>query len=597
MQTSETTDILTHLTTLYGDTEGRAAFKSLEALLERYRPRLAAPRPRKSTQRDAILITYGDMVQEAGTAPLATLTDFLSRRVKGAISIVHILPFYPYSSDDGFAVIDYKTVDPSLGDWVYMANLGLHFRLMFDAVINHVSAQSKWFQRFLADDSRYQDYFITVEDGADLSQVFRPRSLPLTTPVQTTSGRKLVWTTFSPDQIDLNYRNPNVLLDIIDALLFYVEHGAEFIRLDAIAFLWKEVGTASTHLPQTHRIVQLMRAILDKAAPQVALITETNVPHADNISYFGDGANEAQMVYNFSLPPLVLHAFHVGDATKLSRWAETLRLPSDHVTFFNFLASHDGIGLMPARGILSEAEIDAIAQRVQALGGHVSFKTNPDGSQSAYELNINYLDALGNPDAPDEDPDTVARRFLASQAIMLALRGVPGIYFHSLFGSRGWPAGVAQTGRYRTINREKLQRGRLESELDDPSGLRRKIFHPYLQLLKARSNEEAFHPKSSQRILFWREAVFALLRGSPDGNERVLCLHNVSNQPQQITIDPGELPLPPAATLTDLISAHPYRLQDGQLHLSFAPYQVLWLKLHMGAEAPVEQQSQTQGRN
>ncbi|MFQ5407357.1 MAG: alpha-amylase family glycosyl hydrolase, partial [Anaerolineales bacterium] len=283
MQTSETTDILTHLTTLYGDTKGRAAFKSLKALLERYRPRLAAPRPRNFTQRDAILITYGDMVQEAGTAPLATLTDFLSRRVKGDISIVHILPFYPYSSDDGFAVIDYKTVDPSLGDWAYLANLGLHFRLMFDAVINHVSAQSKWFQRFLADDSRYQGYFITVEDGADLSQVFRPRSLPLTTPVQTTSGRKLVWTTFGPDQIDLNYRNSNVLLDIIDTLLFYVEHGAEFIRLDAIAFLWKEVGTTSTHLPQTHRIVQLMRAILDKAAPQVVLITETNVPHADNI--------------------------------------------------------------------------------------------------------------------------------------------------------------------------------------------------------------------------------------------------------------------------------------------------------------------------
>ncbi|MFQ5409172.1 MAG: alpha-glucosidase C-terminal domain-containing protein, partial [Anaerolineales bacterium] len=284
------------------------------------------------------------------------------------------------------------------------------------------------------------------------------------------------------------------------------------------------------------------------------------------------------MVYNFSLPPLVLHAFHVGDATKLSRWAETLTLPSDHVTFFNFLASHDGIGLMPARGILSEVEIDAIAQRAQALGGHVSFKTNPDGSQTAYELNINYLDALGNPDAPDEDPDTVARRFLASQAIMLALRGVPGIYFHSLFGSRGWPDGIAQTGRYRTINREKLQRGPLESELADPTALRNKVFYPYLGMLKKRAAEKSFHPNGGQRIVHCHPAIFAVLRSAPDGQEHTLCFHNVSSESQSVAVQLNELPLRPGATLTDLITGQLYHPHNGELDLSLAPYQALWLR-------------------
>src|SRR5690606_35016656 len=108
----------------------------------------------------------------------------------------------------------------------------------------------------------------------------------------------------SADQVDLNFKNPAVLLATTRALLFYVEHGAKFIRLDAIAYLWKEIGTPCIHLPQTHQVIQLMRAVLDEVAPDVRLITETNVPHPDNISYFGAGTNEAQLVYNFALPPL-----------------------------------------------------------------------------------------------------------------------------------------------------------------------------------------------------------------------------------------------------------------------------------------------------
>ncbi|HEY4723859.1 MAG TPA: alpha-amylase family glycosyl hydrolase, partial [Anaerolineae bacterium] len=350
---------------LYGEIAGQAAMTRLQAMLDRYRADLAVSASQRGalSQRDTLLITYADQVRESNTLPLRTLADFCNRHLSGVVSGIHLLPFYPSSSDDGFSVVNYRQVDLALGDWADVARIGRNFRLMFDGVINHVSARSAWFQAFLRDDPRYRDYFIVVNDEPDLSQVIRPRALPLLTSVVTPSGEKKVWTTFSTDQIDLNYHNPTVVLDIINTLLFYVERGAEFIRLDAIAYLWKEIGTTCIHLPQTHRVIQLLRAVLDEVAPQMLLITETNVPHQDNVAYFGDGENEAQLVYNFALPPLVLHTFHTGDARLLSKWAANLSLPSKGVTFFNFLASHDGIGLNPARGILSDDNIDALVTR------------------------------------------------------------------------------------------------------------------------------------------------------------------------------------------------------------------------------------------
>ncbi len=556
-----------HLAFLYGSERAPTLLARLNEIITDFqaeRPYLAAQTDPRVTEQDAILITYGDMVQD-DAAPLRTLAQFLREHLTGLVSGVHFLPFFPYSSDDGFSVIDYWAVNPDLGNWDDVATTGHHFRLMFDAVINHISAHSDWFQGFLHGEPAFQDYFITVEPDTGLSQVFRPRTLPLLTAVETPSGIKYVWTTFSDDQIDLNFANPDVLLKIIELLLFYVTQGAEFIRLDAIGFMWKEIGTNCLHLPQTHRAIQLMRCVLDKVAPRVALITETNVPHEDNISYFGNGRNEAQMVYNFTLPPLTLHAFHTGDAQALSRWAATLALPSDEATFFNFLASHDGIGLTPARGILDDTAVSAIANRVKALGGHVSYKNNPDGSQSAYELNINYLDALGDPDTPEEPVKWVARRFLASQAIMLALRGVPGIYFHSLFGSRGWPEGVAESGRNRTINREKLRRERLERELADETSLRHYVFSGYANLLRQRTAHPAFHPNGGQEVLALHPALFTLRRVSPNKESELLCLHNVSNKKVNATLPDGRF--------TDLLTG-----QDFEGEVAVRPYQILWLQ-------------------
>ena len=539
------------------------------------------PAADRLSERDAVLITYGDQIGEPGRPPLQTLAEFAESHLQGLISAMHLLPFYPYSSDDGFSVIDYRQVNPDLGDWQDIRRLGRRFKLMFDAVINHISRHSGWFQGYLRGESPYRDYFISVEPEIDLSMVVRPRALPLLTPVETAHGTKHVWTTFSDDQIDLNYATPQVMLEILDLLLFYAAQGAELIRLDAIAYLWKEIGTPCIHLPQTHRAVKLFRAVLDAVAPDVLLITETNVPHEDNISYFGaplpDGrTDEAQLVYQFPLPPLVMHSILSGSARALSRWAAGLKPPAGETCFFNFTASHDGIGVMPARGLLTTDEIQALVDATLAHGGQVSYKANPDGSRSVYELNISYLDALSDP-AADEPLEVQVKRFVVSQAIMLALAGMPGIYVHSLLGSRSWQEGVAQTGRNRTINRYKFARATLERELADPTSLRRQVLDAYSSLLKARAAEPAFHPYGSQQVLSLNDGVFALLRTSPDGKGHALCLHNVSGHAQTADLRPAGLHSP-GSIWVDLLTGREVPTGTSELTVRLSPYEVAWLR-------------------
>jgi sucrose phosphorylase len=521
--------IIDHLTFLYGAERAPCLWERLSAMLVDFacrHPELrenVPPPAERLTERDVILITYGDQVTEPGKPPLRALSEV-------------------YSSDDGFSVIDYTRVNPDFGDWADIERLGHTFRLMFDAVINHISRQSDWFRAFLVGDPEFAESFIVVEPGADLSQVVRPRALPLLTAVQTVSGEKLVWTTFSTDQIDLNFANPDVLLRIIEVLLLYVEKGAELIRLDAIAYLWKKLGTSCIHLEEAHRIVKLCRAVLD-----------------------------AQLVYQFPLPPLVLHTLVTGDATRLSTWAAGLTLPSDQTTFYNFLASHDGVGVRPVEGILTPEEVQVLVDRTLAHGGYVSCKTNADGSESVYELNISYFDALSDPQG-GEAQDVQARRFMVSQALMLALQGMPAIYAHSLFGSRNHREGVEQTGRYRSINREKFRRADLEAALADPASLRHQVFYPYLQLLRARAEHPAFHPNGPQRVLNLHPAVFAVLRTAPDGSESLLCLHNVTNT--EIAISPEQ-----RGVLRDIVTGATFPMPDGGGTLTLAPYQVLWLSV------------------
>jgi glucosylglycerate phosphorylase len=564
MDLSKVNDLLDGL---YGHGVGGPVYEQLTRLVENHRLHISTSQPQGLDQGDTILIAYPDQIRQAGQPSLAVLEDFCRLHLLHTLTGIHLLPFYPWTSDDGFSVVDYREVDPRYGGWQEIQRLGQNFKLMFDAVINHVSVSSAWFRSLLEGEKDYGDYFIIPAESDDLSQVVRPRALPLLTEFQTANGMVKVWTTFSADQVDLNYANPQVLLEILDVLLFYVSQGADFIRLDAIAYLWKEPGTTCISLPQTHAIIQLFRVILDQVAPHVMLITETNVPHLDNISYFGDGKNEAHLVYNFSLPPLVLYAFQTGSAETLSRWAQSLDLPAG-ATFFNFLASHDGIGLNPLRGLLPEAEIEAVVERVRAHGGLVSFKDLPGGRQQPYELNINYFDALNDPNAA-EPLETQVDRFVSAHAILLALRGVPAVYFHSLVGSRSWREGAQASGHNRTINRKKLERDELEDLLADPETLPARVFQRLAHLLQVRRAHPAFHPSGDQEVVPAAPGVFALLRSSPDGSERILCLQNISDREEHLASNKFY-----DSWTHDLIEN---KWHNADIPISLKPYQTLWL--------------------
>ncbi|HEV8268228.1 MAG TPA: alpha-amylase family glycosyl hydrolase, partial [Thermoanaerobaculia bacterium] len=461
--------IRTRLAFLYGPENEEAVYREVERVIRvhdahstpQIREKEAAfDRRRRFSQRDAILITYGDLLVSDARAPLRALAHFTQSFFHGLVTTLHILPFFPYSSDRGFSVITYEEVDPRLGSWEEIGKISKRFKLMFDGVFNHVSARSRKFQRFLIGDPEAKDWFRVFSsrgeiDDEDRRLILRPRTTELLTEFATVNGPKYVWTTFSADQVDLNFKNPRVLVSMLEILLTYVRRGADLVRLDAITYLWYELGTRCAHLTQTHEVVKLFRDVLDVCAPHVALVTETNVPHEDNVSYFGGGTDEAQMVYNFALPPLVLHAFHRGSAETLRRWARTLEPPSDETAFFNFLDSHDGIGVMGARGILPEAEILELCRRVEAHGGFVSMKSNGDGTESPYELNTTWWSALNKEDAV-EPFELMVDRFVSSRAIALALRGVPGIYLPSLFGAKNDVDAVKVEGVKRSINRTAL---------------------------------------------------------------------------------------------------------------------------------------------
>jgi sucrose phosphorylase len=537
----------------------------LRGMITDFKARYSPARARSPffSEKDAVLICYADHVREPGVATLKTLRRFLDEYVRESIPAVHLLPFYPYSSDDGFSIVDYFRVQDGFGDWDDVDNIAEEYDLMVDLVINHVSAQSEWFRGFLEGDLAYSDYIIAFERPVDVSSVFRPRTHPLLTRFDTARGERHVWTTFSEDQIDVNFSNPNVLLEYLRILLFYVEHGATIIRLDAIAFLWKELGTRSLHLPQTHMVVKLLRQVLEEVAPNVWIITETNVPHEENISYFGAGDDEAHLVYNFALPPLLMYSFLQGDATQLSRWARSLSPPSQKTAFFNFTASHDGIGVTALREMISASEFRSVLTTVQQRGGRVSHRSVPGQEPIPYELNIVYLNALGGP-AP----------FIASQAIALSLQGVPGIYFGSLIGAENWGEGVEMLGYNRAINRQKFSYNPLTAELDDPSSTKHQVFSAYTKLLLVRSREPLFSPHAAQTILDLHPSIFAAVRSY--GSDSLLVLVNVSDR--EIRLDATPLPnYLQGGAIVDLLTGRKMDVSGG---VTLAPYASRWLKAH-----------------
>ncbi|MBE9043639.1 sugar phosphorylase [Pleurocapsales cyanobacterium LEGE 10410] len=603
--------IFNRLCFLYGETEAEQYLPELERVLKVY---YAHKPPAKIeaennfdpvnrfTEQDVILITYGDLLRSENSSPLASLVHILEQvpGFKKAINTLHILPFFPYSSDRGFSVMDFRAVDPKLGSWQDIARIGDSYQLMFDAVCNHTSSKSKAFQKLLNGSPEYQDIATVYHSPDELSpedrqMILRPRTSNVLTKFQSINGPIWVWTTFSADQIDLNYRNPKVLLWVIETLLLYVRRGADLIRLDAVTYLWQIPGTSCANLKQTHETIKLFRDLFDVVAPGVALITETNIPHKQNIAYFGNGHDEAQMVYNFALPPLVLHTFYREDTTVLAQWAQQLEFPSQSCTYLNILDTHDGIGLMGVKNILSSQDIQYLITRAREHGAFVSYRTGAGGEDEPYEINTTWFSAL-NLDSGNEPLAVQIKRFVASRSLALVLKGVPGIYLHGLIGTSNDVDTVIKTKSKRDINRQIISETVLDKKLKLPNSKVSRLTQALGKLLEIRVQQRAFHPQGEQQILTLSDKCFVVLRIAPGGKEHILTVTNVSNQICQLEIPLAELKSLKLIADTildnnywyDLIGNRGWRVQQQKLFLVLQPYDVVWLVPYVELERSIE---------
>ena len=566
--------IRNRLTKLYTDEQSDELLERLKERIEHYSDALAKTDFKPTwDEKDVVLISYGDSIKQKDEKyALRCLKTFADERLKDLFSVIHLLPIFPYTSDDGFSVADYRSIRSDLGSWEDVNKLGDNFELMFDFVLNHCSRVSLYFADFRGDRDPYKDFFIYEDPEGDWSKVVRPRSTPLLTEIPTHDGLRYVWTTFSADQVDLNYRNPNVLLEMLDILMFYLTQGSRITRLDAIAFLWKEEGTSCLHLPQTHEVVKLMRDLVAATCPGAILLTETNVPHEENISYFGDG-DEAQMVYQFSLPPLLLHAIHSANTQYLYDWLKHLSPPPEGCTYFNFTASHDGIGVRPLEGLLPDEVLKQLLDDMRASGAYVSTRRNTDGKDVPYEINVTYFDSFRNP-GHQSAPWQVAR-FLLSQTVALSLRGVPGIYLHSLLGTPNDHKRVEVTGMTRAINRHQWDMDELSALLEVPESSTSILMNEYSRRIKIRREQPAFHPDAEQLVLDLDDHLLGIMRVAENG-QKIVALYNFTKTFR--TVNTAALRALLGTGIdewVDLLSECSLSTENGELKLK--PYACHWL--------------------
>ena len=562
-------DMIYHANPLGADLDGLAG-ELLELMQLDATQELVLGHKNHWCERDAIVISYGDSVLRPDENPLQTLKCFLDRYTQGLLTGVHLLPFYPWSSDDGFAVLDYSSVNEALGDWADINAIADDYDLMADLVINHCSGRSLWFENFLQGRSPGTGYFYTADPGDDLDTVVRPRTSPLLREVETASGTQYVWCTFSHDQVDLDFRNPEVLKQFVSILRHYLDEGVRIFRLDAVAFLWKTPGTSCINLEETHEVIRLLRTLVEHARPDAIIITETNIPNRENLSYFGNG-NEAHCVYNFSLPPLLLNTLVTGDCSYLKHWLMSMPPARNGTAYFNFIASHDGIGLRPAEGLLSDEELTELIATMEAFGGQVSYRTLGDGQSKPYEINISLFDALQGTVAGADEWGVA--RFVCAHAIMLALEGIPGIYLHSLVGTRNDYQRVENTGHYRAINRHQWGYESLQAALADSASDHNRVFVQMKKLLAIRRRQAAFHPNATQFTLHLKNTLLGFWRQSLDRRQCVFCIANITNQPQPLPL--SDVNLIDTDIWTDLLGG--LQVESRTQVVELQPYQCIWL--------------------
>jgi len=520
-----------------------------------------------------VLITYPDAIYRKDESTLKTLAEFVRNNLSGISSVIHVLPFLPSTSDGGFAVSNYEKVENTFGDWDDLKNLSINHKIMADLVLNHVSSSHPWVHQFMRSDEPGSSYIVSPSKTDTWEEVIRPRNSSLFTNIKTNNGFKNVWTTFGPDQIDVDWRNPNILLEFLKLLVRYINNGAEWIRLDAIAFIWKEPYTTCLHLEPVHLIVKLLNKCLKIIKPTSVLITETNVPEKENLSYLIDG-NEANLAYNFTLPPLLLEAIYTGETDLLYQWLSNWNQLPKSTGLLNFTSSHDGVGLRALEGIMDDKRMHNLLVESEKRGGLVSHRRMSDGKDQPYELNISWWSAMAN--LGSDMKLFQLERFLLSQVFTLSLKGVPAFYLPSILASPNDLDTFRKTGQRRDLNREKFDANQLLDQLNNIESPASKIISFLSHVVKVRSRLKAFHPESFMKCISTHvDNCIIIQRGLGDNIVYVIC--NMSDRFLNIQLLNiiSLLKLSSEKFLIDNITGS--HLSADKLKLS--PYQVLWVSL------------------
>ena len=581
--------IRARLVKLYGECLGSKTFSDLEKLLSKWREpvessldRDVEPTDVGFTEKDSVLIAYGDHLQRANEAPLKTLSQWCTKYLKGILSTIHVLPFHPSTSYEGYAITDYRAVNDKMGGWEDLEELNDSFHLMMDLVLNHCSSQHPWFEQFLANKEPGRRYFTTMENPEEpwLKNVYRARNLPLLHPFQTTCGMKNVWTTYSPDLIDLNWAEPDVFLEFMEIIFDSVARGARIIRLDAFVYLWKKEGTNCINQAENHEFVRLFQDVLLWAnAKRVKILPSiTNVSQEENYAYFGKGeeARKADLIYHLPLSALLLYSLYKGDATVIRLWLAKLPKAPPNRAYLNLAASHDGIGLTWLKDLIPQEAIDELIEEAVEHGALLSSrKKTVEDEDRPWELNATYFSA-SSPKNEQNYEEHIAR-FLATQNVVLALRGVPALYLSLFVAGRNDYERAAEWHDNRAINRGRFSIDEWEKKIQDDKSVERQVLEKLTKMLSVRTSCTAFHPEGDQTIIdTGLKEVLAMVRQSPEGitEETVLCLTNFSNH--KVTLPCSNLGEQFQATnmLFELLTDRSLRA-EGQIEL--APYEVLWL--------------------
>ena len=486
------------------------------------------------SEKTTLVICYGDSVYSKKKKSIRVFQDFFQKKLKNYFDIIHFLPFYPSSSDSGFAVKDHYKVENKLGNWLDIKNVSKSSDVMADMVINHSSARGLWFKNFLKKKDPGKDYFLTVNTKFNTSKVVRPRDHKLLKKIKIFKKSDYLWRTFSPDQIDLNFRNPSVLIQFIKIMIHLINNGVTIFRLDAIAYLWKENGSKCINLKQTHEIIKLLRNIINLLNVQTTIITETNLPEKENLSYFGKN-DEANWIYNFSLPPLLIHAFLFENSSYLNKWSKNLPNTKNENCYLNFIASHDGIGMRPTEGLLNEKILNNFLKRLKKNGSKFSYRKVQNKTKKVYEANITVFDALKKSDY-DQKGEFYLERYISAHAIMISFEGIPAIYFNSIFGTSNDETKFIISGNNRDVNRYRWNLKNISNKLRNPKTKQSIFYNSICKLLDIRRKQKAFHPNAKRINMNFGSKIFGFKRISKDKKQTITCVTNLSSVTQKIKI-------------------------------------------------------------